>query len=220
VATVLKPCPIRKAIDLLNATRFETVGVSDNKESSYLFDPDVLKLAKGLFSSSKKYNFQLHATNTVTSAVTTGIVAFSFALNPAVTSFSEWTALSALFDECKARSSRFSWVASGNVLPCAMFLGFDQATTTGVAPGYGNVQRLAKSIVFNSNFCVGGSSHQEASSSICAGRVHAVMTTPISTTIDVGMNGQWDMVGQTTVTPSTIVGWTQLTAVVEFRCRA
>jgi hypothetical protein len=217
--SLVRCCPIRKAIDLINATRYESVESDGSVQNrSFVYDKDMITMAKSLFSPGKKYSFQLHATNTISAAVTTGIVAFSFALNPGVTSFSEWTALSALFDECRAARSKFQFVSYGTAIP--VFLGFDQVTTTGVAPGYANVQRLSGSKYFNAGYCVGGSGHEPHSASIVTERNYSTTTTPISTTIDVGMNGQWDFVGQATITPSAMVGWAALTVDVNFRCRA
>jgi hypothetical protein len=184
------------------------------------FNADVLATLRSLFPSDKTYRFQIHANNTYSSSVG-GVVQIGFAANPGVTTFSEWTALAALFDECKLQRSKLGITSSGLLTkPIPLWIAFDHITTTGSGVGFGNVQRLAGSSAVQSNNMNGGSARHTQSASVSPSRAFGPTSIPISTSVDVGLNGQWDISGQDSTAVSTVVFYADMMNVVVFRNRA
>jgi hypothetical protein len=184
------------------------------------YNADVLATLRGLFKSDKTYRFQIHANNTYSSSVG-GVVQIGFAANPGVTTFSEWTALAALFDECKLQRSTLGITSSGLLTkPIPLWIAFDHVTTTGSGVGFGNVQRLAGSQAVQSNNMNGGSARHVQSANISGIRAFGPTSVPTSTAVDVGMNGQWDISGQDSTAISTVVFYADMMNVVVFRNRA
>jgi hypothetical protein len=184
------------------------------------YNADVLAVMRSLFKSDKTYRFQLHANNTFSSSGG-GVVQIGFASNPGVTTFSEWTALAALFDECKLQRSTLGITSSGLLTkPIPLWIAYDHSTSTGSGVGFGNVQRLAESKAVQSNNMNGGSARHVQSANISGTRVYGPTSGPTSAAVDVGLNGQWDISGQDSTAVSTVVFYADISNIVSFRNRA
>jgi len=221
------PAPVlidRVAVAVATLRNNSTVLVSETKSGStksISYNADVLAAMRGMFPSNKTYRFLIHANVTIGSTGA-GVVQVAFTSNPSVLTYSEWSALSALFDECRLRSSQVGVTSAAIVANKAvpLFLAYDHVTSTGTGVGFGNVQRLAGSVVFNSLFMNGGSGRHTQSTKIASSRAYSPTATPTSTVVDSGMNGQWDLSGQDTTANSVTVGYADVSNVVEFRNRA
>jgi len=215
-------CPIMSAIQSLynNSTKL----VSETKLGTsvkIVFNPEVLTTLRGLFPSTRSYMFQIHTSSTISSSGA-GVVSVASPANPAVVTYSEWAALAALFDECRLVKSSLgltsSAFAANKAIP--LHIAFDHITSTAAGVGFGNVQRLAESVVINSLFMKGGSGRFRKKALIARTRLFATTTLPTSTTSDVGLNGQWDISGQDSTTNSVVVCYGDVENVVQFRNRA
>jgi hypothetical protein len=215
-------CPISNAIAALynNSTKV----VSESKlgsTSKIVFNTEVLATLRGLFPSTKTYRFQIHTTSAIVSSGV-GLVQVANPANPAIATYSEWAALAALFDECKLISSTLGLTASGLTAakPVPLWIGFDHITSTAVGVGFGNVQRLAESHAVHSVLMDAGSGRHRQHMKISPTRLFALTSTPISTTSDIGLNGQWDISGQDNTTFAVVVSYSDVENVVAFRNRA
>jgi hypothetical protein len=209
------------AISALNNN--STVLVSECKNGStktISYNADVLATLRGMFPSDKTYLFQIHTTGTLISSGA-GVVATAYSASPSVATYSEWAALAALFDECKLVKSKLG-VTSSALLTKAipLWIAFDRVNSSSAAPGFGNVQRLAQSKCIQSNAMNGGSARHMQSISISPLRVYAPTSAPSSSVVDLGCNGQWDIVGQDSTAISTIAAYIDIENVVRFRNRA
>jgi hypothetical protein len=221
IPQVLAVCPIQTALLALHNN--STKVVSETKTgsiTSIVFNQEVLTTLRGLFPSTKRYRFQIHANNTYSSS-SGGVVQIANAASPTVSTYSEWAALSALFDECKLVSSRMGITSSGLLTkPIPLWCAFDHVTSTGSGVGFGNVQRLAGSRAVQSNSMDRGSARHVQSVRIASSRLYATTAIPTSTSADIGMNGQWDISGQDSTVISTVVFYFDVENVVSFRNRA
>jgi len=71
---------------------------------------EILRTARGLFSSTKSYRFRLHTAANISSD-SSGNLKGAVSCDPATSSFSEWSTLILLFDEAKMVGTKFDWVA-------------------------------------------------------------------------------------------------------------
>jgi len=129
-----------------NALRItETKGSDSSVKVQY--PPELLQGLRGLFRAGHEYTFRIHASgNWATSGG--GVFAPQTAdWSPAVTTFSEWTALAALFDECKLKrstlslTSAFGPTSTAIVFQVAVAPEFGPALATTFTP----ISRLAES---------------------------------------------------------------------------
>jgi hypothetical protein len=138
-----------------------------------------------------------------------------------VSTYSEWAALAALFDECKLLHSRMGITSSALLTKAIpLWIAFDHVTSTGSGIGFGNVQRLAGSRCVQSNNMDHGSARHVQSVRIAGNRLYATTALPTSTTADIGMNGQWDVSGQDSSAASTVAFYYDVENIVSFRNRA
>jgi len=210
---------------LMNSSTKTTVEVKGGLfESKISFNAEVLAAMKGMFGSGKVYTFQLHA-STPQAASVAGAFLVNFPWSPAVTSYSEYAALAALFDEVKIRSSRLYWSASVGwglvaATPMQLALAPDNVTINTAPSSFTAVQRLAESVVFNSNIpqLNGGltirKTHKIPSREYCSTATPAVASPPA------GCVGQWSCASGNTGTNSFIYAYLAMTNTFAFRSRA
>jgi len=215
-------CLIAKAILALMNTSVKSW--DENKGVSSMtteFDNDVLTTMRGMFPSNKTYRFQVHTNSTISSSGA-GVVQVASPANPAVVTYAEWSALAALFDECKLIRSQLGLTSSSLVASKAipLWIAFDHVTSTAVGTGFGNVQRLAGSKCINSLWMNGGGGRHIQSTSIAGTRLYASTASTTSTSSDIGLNGQWDISGQDNTTNSVVVAYGDVCNVISFRNRA
>lgn len=112
------------------------------------FPTELLTAMRGLFPSSRCYDFEIHGSATL-ATIGGGVFNTNVGWNPASTTFAEWTALAALFDEVKLVSSRldltsaFGPTSSAIIFQVAVAPDFDGSA--GGTPSFTAVQRLAES---------------------------------------------------------------------------
>jgi hypothetical protein len=124
------------------------IETKDGTVSSEIYPPELVVAARGLFRADKVYNFQIHASSILG---TTAGGAFNTIVNwsPGVTSFSEWSALSALFDEVVLRTARIDVTSAlgpaSTALTPMICIAPDRTTISGTTPSFVVTQRLAES---------------------------------------------------------------------------
>jgi hypothetical protein len=143
--------PLERALSLLNATAF-----IDEKKVQ-MFDQDVLRAMRGLFPAGKVYSFDMFASTSVGTGSAT-YIATTLSISPAVVSYSEWSALSALFDEVRLVRSALAFLplvgsngqnmgsgSSGQLAISAIICGVNHDNISTSPATYAAVGRLAKS---------------------------------------------------------------------------
>jgi len=140
-------------------------------------------------------------------------------------SFNEWTALSALFDETRLLTSYCTWTTAFGPTSSAIIVQVCLApdfVTNGSAPsGFTAVNRLAES----EEFAVhtpgpNGSSTLHKLAHVPSRRIYAPTSAPTSSTIDCGWNGQFSFASNIVTTASINIAFVTLRNIARFRCRA
>jgi len=72
-------------------------------QPTIIADPSMLKLARSVFAPGKTYRFRMSRAGTLTSGSGGGLLSF-LSVTPAA--FTEYAAISALFDECRLMATR------------------------------------------------------------------------------------------------------------------
>lgn len=144
--------PIRTAIDMLMNNQLPRIRcASAGPPVGPEFAPAALAMARSLFPAGKPYVFEMHYSVTLASTGG-GVCQFIVSWDPSVSSFSEWAALSALFDECVYRHSDLEVTSAFGPTSTAIVNQFAVAPdreNTGAALSYTLVQRLAESKVLH-----------------------------------------------------------------------
>jgi hypothetical protein len=193
-------------------------------ESKVTYPAELVAAFKGLFGAGRTYDFQLHYVTTQTSTAGGGLLG-SETINPSVTSFGEWSALSALFDEVKGISSTFDWLTllspdQAGVTVGDMVVAFDETLLASSAPSSVlSVFRLAESRTFVSQMGSAGSGRHRQNRRFVP-RAYAPTSTPAGITPFMGLCGAW-VFGNSGLFPvSTAVATTYMVVHARFRCRA
>jgi hypothetical protein len=188
------------AVDALrnNETRVvsETKGLAGKMtmETKVSYPAELLAAMRGLFPASREYEFQMHYVTTQTSSAG-GSLLGSETINPAVTSFAEWSALSSLFDEVKAVSTSMRFCSlifpTAALPPLTMVMAFDETLIASSAPAsFLSVFRLAESKSWSLDHGDSGSGcHTQVRK--CTSRSWCITATPVSTSPIGGMSGAW-----------------------------
>jgi len=192
-------------------------------QSKISYPAELLLALRGMFPATKAYRFELHYVTTQTSSAG-GSMLGSETINPSVTSFAEWSALSALFDECKAVASTFTWcnlyLPVGAITPCTIVCAFDEQSLASSAPAsYLSVLRLAESYEFHSVYADKGSG-RHAQSRVLASRAWCNTATPATASPIGGFAGSWSFGNNDLAPASTSIATTTIRVVGLFRCRA
>lgn len=195
--------------------------VMDTKVS---YPPELVAAFRGLFGAGKTYDFQMHNNSTQTSTAGGGLLG-SITVNPSVTSFAEWSALSSLFDEVVGISSSLDWLS---ILPAGlsgqtmsdMVLAFDETLLASSAPASAlAVYRLAESKTFVTQLCEGGSGrHRQVRRFVP--RAYASIANPATIAPFSGLNGAWVFGNSGLLPVSTATATLYLIVRARFRCRA
>jgi len=200
-----------------NALRItETKGSDSCVKVSY--PPELLKGLRGLFPAGRSYSFQVHASQTL-GTDGAGSAKGAVEWSPAISSYAEWTALAALFDECKIRSSRLDISTALGPASAVLIPQWAFAPEFGPvsASSYVGVQRLAESRFLNP---------------ICAWKVvvmrarvpprdWATTVAPVGATgLIAGMLGRWTYANDSPGTNSLTYMRIAMSNVVVFRMRA
>jgi hypothetical protein len=188
------------------------------------YPPELIAAFRGMFGSSRVYEFQMHQVLTVSSSAGGGALGF-VAISPTVASYGEWTALQALFDEAKAVYSEINWTTiliTSGFTNADMVLAFDEQNLTSDPSSYLSVYRLASSKCFVSQLGDAGSgrhfqSHTFATRGWCD---TATASPPYSVSPMGGFIGCW-VYGNSGLFPTSVaVATISSITVGKFRCRA
>jgi len=197
-------------------------GILMDVKTSY--PPELVAAFRGLFGAGREYDFQMHYVATQTSDGGGGLLG-STTINPAVTSFGEWSALSALFDECKAMSSKIQFLTlngsatTGGAL-ADMVMAFDEQAITSSAPASVlAVYRLAEARTWVMDKGDAGSGRHTQSRTMTS-RDWCSTATPATVSPIGGMAGRWSFGNSGLFAVSTAVATVFLTVVARFRNRA
>jgi len=112
------------------------------------YPPELLSAMRGLFKASRTYDFEIHVSVSL-ATIAGGVFNTSVSWNPAAVTFSEWSALAALFDEVTLRrcqmdlTSAFGPTSTGIIFQVAVAA--DHDASSGATPTFTTVQRLAES---------------------------------------------------------------------------
>jgi hypothetical protein len=213
---------LSKAVDMLrnNETRLTTEVKGSGMKTSISYPAELIGALRGMFPASKTYQFELHNIESQTTTAGGGF-AGAIALSPSVTSYGEWTALAALFDEVKAVSSKIHFVGTtlANSLPSPIMLAIDEQNLNTPPATYLTVARLAESQSFHSLDCDFGSG-RHSQKRVLASRAWCNTATPYSQSPVGGCIGAWVFANGIIMTPSTTYFVVDFTLVVRLRCRA
>jgi len=191
-------------------------------DTSVSYPPDLLKAMRSLFPASRVYGFQMHFVMTQTSDSGGGLLG-SIALNPSATSWSEWSTLSALFDEVKGVSTAIEFLSTyavGTTPPVPMIMAFDEVQTASSAPSsYTSILRLAESDSWVMSLGKFGSGKHTQTRKLTS-REWCSTGFPVSVEPMGGLAGRWSF-GQNSIFPvSTSIATVNLYCNAIFRNRA
>jgi len=191
---ILKSCPIQKAIGLLRSTSF----TDESKGEKPLFDPEVIKVARAMFSTNKTYRFVIHA-SVIFQTGAAGQSLFSFPWTPAISTFVEWNSLITLFDECKLMHNELQLVSirlPTSTVPANVYIvAPDHAITTSVTASAATTLGYAESQTIQGYNMDNGSGRHIQRTNVSVERAWGSVLLPTSLTTDVGMNGSWYISG-------------------------
>jgi len=189
------------------------------------YPPEILTALRGMFPASKTYVFEIHAAATLAS-IGGGVFNTTISWSPAVTSFAEWSALSALFDEVVLHSTTLdvnsAFGPTSSAIAVQIAIAPDETTTSGSTPSFTAVQRLAESEFIHVAW-LGHSSSPGAWR-----KTHRVTSRPYATTAvpagasgtPSGCLGHWAFASNIVTTPSINLLFVALSQRVRLRCRA
>jgi hypothetical protein len=226
------PPPLSLSMDAIS------VAVQGLRNNSYetkdgpVFDSSVIAAFRGMFAAGKEYRFDLVVSTSVGSTAG-GVILQTLAISPAVVSYQEWPALSALFDECNLIESRLLFqtqvgsdgsnlAIAGAVTDLAVHAvccgpNLENISTTPTS--YAAVLRLAGAVQVQR--CVSDTSGVTVVKFRCPkNRLWASTVTPATQSPPAGILGSFDLAAQTTVTTSTVYYENVLRTAIVFRNRS
>jgi hypothetical protein len=203
----------------------EVKGISGklSTETKTIYPSELVTAMRGMFGSTREYQFELHQMLTIQSSSGGGALGF-VAISPTIASYGDWTALAALFDEVKGRWSDIHLAniqvpLGAAVTAATMILAFDEQNLTTDPSSTLAVYRLASSRVFHAQLCEGGGGHHSQKHTF-ASRSWCATATPYSVAPMGGLIGCW-VYGNNGLFPSTVQLFTVASRTrALFRCRA
>jgi len=132
---------------LLNSSR--NVVLASGEEMPR-FPPELVTMGRALFPAGREYKFEIHS-STIIGTNGAGAMNGNIDWNPGVTSYSEWTALAALFNEVCLESTMLeitSALTPASALICPMVVIAPSPSATG-GTTFAICQRLAESKMFH-----------------------------------------------------------------------
>jgi hypothetical protein len=214
---------LSKAIEMLrnNETKLTMEVKGSGSKTVLTYPPELIGALRGMFPAIREYQFELHNIESQTTTAGGGFLG-AIALSPSVTSYGEWTALAALFDEVKAAKSSIHFVTSvysGQVLSSPIMLALDEQNLNTPPATYLAVARLAESQSFNSLSGDQGSG-RHSQHRVLASRSWCNTATPYSQSPVGGCIGAWVFANGVIMNTSTTYFVVDFTLTVRLRCRA
>jgi len=187
---------------------------------SSVYPKELVAAFRGMFSANKEYSFEMRFV-TASSTTAGGALLIAIPLSPSVSSYAEWSALAALFDEVKAVETVILVnnvnAGNGNVvfeMPCA--IACDHVNLSSTPASTLAVIRLAGSTTF--------STIMRTTAKICKAkftdRLWCITGTPYSQSPLGGCIGSWS-IGNMSIGAGTTAYISSITRLkVKLRCRA
>jgi hypothetical protein len=133
--------------------------ISGSSQTIVEYPKELVAAFRGMFGALKEYRFEMRFV-TPLSTTSGGALLTAISMSPSVSSYAEWSALSALFDEVKAYASHIT-CASVNAPASAttafempVVIACDHVNLSSAPASTLAVVRLAESEVFNTTLCV------------------------------------------------------------------
>lgn len=227
---VIKASMVDKAVNALRANEVKTTTEVKGDggplmKTQITYPPEIISALRGMFPSGKSYRFLIHASSTLAS-IAGGVFNITISWSPSTTTFAEWTALAALFDEVLLTdcfldiTSAFGPTSSAIAVQIAVAP--DETTASGSTPTFTAVQRLAESEFFH----VAWLGHKTSPGNFH--KHHRVVNRPYATTaaptgasgIPAGCLGHWAFASNIVTTASINLLFCAVSQVVKLRCRA
>jgi len=214
-------CPVDQAVTVLQNNAIRTISESKGV-SAITYPPELVGTMRGMFPAGRSYAFQIHGSATL-QATGGGVISFAFPFSPLVSSFSEWTALAALFDEVRLIRSKMTWTSgltnASTTIPTQVCVAPDLIANTAVTPSFTAVQRLAESreIGLGPFMEHGMNAHFAVR---IPGRIYATTAAPATTSPPAGCVGAWVWASAVVTTASAYYGFISVRNVVKLRMRA
>jgi hypothetical protein len=215
--------------DAITALNCNADFVMDSKTGflkSTTYPPEILATMRGMFASRRVYLFQMHASQTL-ATIGGGVFNTKVDWSPSVSSFAEWTALSALFDEVVLRKSTLKITSAFGPTSTAIIFQVavapDPSGISGTTPTYTPVLRLAESEVIHP-YNLGSSKTGSwlKATNIPKSRPWALTSSPTGASGqgENGCFGQWSLASNIVGTATTNYFFAALYNVVALRSRA
>jgi hypothetical protein len=203
-----------------NETKLTMEVKGSGSKTVVTYPPELIGALCGMFPASKEYRFELHNIESQTTTAGGGFLG-AIALSPSVTSYGEWTALAALFDEVKAAKSSIHFVAAlaTGYLTSPIMLALDEQNLNTPPGTYLTVARLAESVSFNS-FAGDQGSGRHSQHRVLCDRAWCNTATPYSQSPVGGCIGAWVFGNGVIMSATTTYFVVDFTLTVRLRCRA
>jgi len=182
------------------------------------YPAELLVALRGAFPSSRTYTFQVHQSLGVSTSAGNATLGF-VAISPSVASYSEWSALSALFDEVKAVKTNIEWLPiTAQAVPMCMAI--DEQNLNTDPASFVSVYRLAGSKTWTHQYGDKGNGRHHQSHRF-ASREWCDTSVPYSQSPIGGCIGCWVYAnGILFSTASVQIATVNSITVMKFRCRA
>jgi hypothetical protein len=212
---IISACPVQTAVSsLMNSSMESKTGI--------VFDADVLKLARGMFPPGKEYRFDMFAASAL-GTVGSGALLNTLPFSPSVTTFSEWTALSALFEEVmllRVSASFQPYSAASGIAAFGAVVAPNPNNISSAPLSYTAVGRLPHSVALTRSIA-----DLSGVQSITYHRKHgdlpwAQTSTPAVLSPPSGCLGSFDVAFSANATPSTVYYWVAMYETVVLRNRS
>jgi hypothetical protein len=144
---------VTSAVNMLQNNAVLTTEVKGERSlTSVSYPRELVQAARGLFKAGKQYSFEIHASSNLASNGA-GSLNQTISWSPSTTTFAEWSALAALFDEVKLSKAHIDITSAfgptSTAIIVQMIVAPDATTISGSTPSYTVVQRIAESEVFH-----------------------------------------------------------------------
>jgi hypothetical protein len=208
---------------LLNTRVTRASESKDGMLISHTYAPEVVGVAKSLFSPSKTYMFRIHVNPSIT-ASGAGALTATIGFVASATSAYEWSALASLFDECALRRYRLRVTSAlgqvSTTIPVTLAVAYNPINVSTVPTNLASVSRFPKFKQVHTYLGDGGSgSWTFAGKSEHRGFAQTA-STQYSITPPCGLLGSIDYTAYANGTNSAIYGNCLLSLDVCFRTRA
>jgi len=218
-------CPRNNEVKIVKEVKAPSLGglISGSSTTIIEYPKELVAAFRGMFGALKEYRFEMRFVSPQSTSAG-GALLVAIPLSPSVSSYAEWSALSALFDEVKCMGSHIT-CASTNA-PGSATTAFEMPVT--IACDHVNlsstpastlaVVRLAGSSTFNTTLCV--KPYKKSVTFADSERSWCISGTPYSQAPLGGCIGTWSLANMSVGGGSTQYLSCIIRTYVKLRCRA